>query len=40
MGLIAAAIQRRYGAITDNRDPWFEDLRRWTNPPRAQPQPA
>jgi CTP synthase len=30
MGLIAAAIQRRYGPITDPNDPWLADLARWT----------
>lgn len=32
MGLIAAAIQRRFGETIDPRDPWAEDLRRWMLP--------
>jgi CTP synthase len=29
MGLVAAAIQRRYGNAIDPQDPWAADLRRW-----------
>ncbi len=38
MGLIAAAVQKRYGGTIDPRDPWAEDLRRWTSPARPQVQ--
>jgi CTP synthase len=33
MGLIAAAIQHRFGDAIDPRDPWAEELRRWMTPP-------
>ncbi len=32
MGLIAAAVQRRYGDAVDPRDLWAEELRRWMSP--------
>lgn len=32
MGLIAAAVQRRYGDAVDPRDLWAEELRRWMTP--------
>jgi len=32
MGLVAAAVQRRYGDGIDARDPWAEELRRWMLP--------
>jgi CTP synthase len=32
MGLVAAAVQRRYGDSIDPRDPWADELRRWMSP--------
>jgi CTP synthase len=32
MGLIAAAVQRRYGDAVDPRDLWADELRRWMTP--------
>ncbi|GJQ30231.1 MAG: CTP synthetase [Phycisphaerae bacterium] len=40
MGLIAAAIHRKYGPITDPRDPWLADLQRWTLDLSRHPQPV
>jgi CTP synthase len=36
MGLVAAAIQRKYGASVDPRDPWAAELNRWMIVGKAQ----
>ncbi|MBX3408918.1 MAG: CTP synthase [Phycisphaeraceae bacterium] len=38
MGLIGAAIQRKYGPAVDGRDPWADDLRRWMPSPASAAQ--
>lgn len=40
MGLIAAAIYRKHGQITDPRDPWLADLQRWTLDHARHAQPV
>jgi CTP synthase len=40
MGLVAAAVARRYGPDIDPRDPWAEDLRRWMGGPTVNVLPT
>jgi CTP synthase len=35
MGLVAAAIRKRFGAAIEARDPWHDELVRWTAPATA-----
>ncbi|MFA6043496.1 MAG: CTP synthase [Phycisphaerales bacterium] len=40
MGLIAAAIQRKYGPKVDLNDPWAPELKRWMLSNHERPQPV
>lgn len=40
MGLIAAAVQKKYGSKIEMRDAWADDLARWFVTTPAVPQPA
>ncbi|MBI1189832.1 MAG: CTP synthase [Tepidisphaera sp.] len=40
MGLVAAAIQRKYGANVDLNDPWAPELKRWMLSNHERPQPV
>jgi len=40
MGLVAAALKRRYGAAVESGDPWAAELRRWLAPETPQPIPV
>ncbi len=40
MGLVAAAVQRKYGPAIDPRDPFATELSRWMIAPRHQPATA
>jgi CTP synthase len=40
MGLVAAAIQKKYGSTIDPRDPWATELNRWMITAKHQPANA
>lgn len=40
MGLVAAAIQRKYGTNVDLNDPWAPELKRWMMSGQERPQPV